>query len=70
MDPDFRDSGEQPPVLTMNTSFHAAPGSAEADLTHLSDEDLETLERILRPPGLPPVRLLTGRGAPPTEENS
>jgi hypothetical protein len=45
--------------------------SAQPDLTHLSVEDLETLERILRPPDFPPPPLLTGRGgvAPPTEEN-
>ena len=43
--------------------------SAEPDLTHLSDEDLEILERILRPPGFPPPPLLTGRGVSPTEEN-
>jgi len=33
--------------------------STQPDLTHLSDEDLETLERILRPPDFPPP-LLTG----------
>ena len=33
---------------------------AGPDLTHLSDEDLKTLERILRPPGLPPPPLLAG----------
>ena len=40
------------------------------DLTHVSDEDLRTLERILRPPDYPPPPLLTGRGVSPTEENS
>ena len=30
------------------------------DLSHVSDEDLKTLERILRPPGLPPPPLLAG----------
>jgi hypothetical protein len=34
--------------------------STQPDLTHLSDEDLETLERILRSPGFPPPPLLTG----------
>jgi hypothetical protein len=43
---------------------------AGPDLTHLSDEDLKTLERILRPPGFPAPPLLTGRGVSPTEENS
>ena len=43
--------------------------SAQPDLTHLSVEDLETLERILRPPDFPPPPLLTGRGVSPTEEN-
>jgi hypothetical protein len=43
--------------------------SAEPDLTHLSDEDLEILERILRPPGFPPPPLLMGRGVSPTEDN-
>jgi hypothetical protein len=43
--------------------------SAQPDLTHLSDNDLETLERILRPPGFPPPALLTGRGGQPAEEN-
>jgi hypothetical protein len=43
--------------------------NAEPDLAHLSDEDLETLERILRPPGFPPPPLLTGCGVSPTEEN-
>ena len=33
---------------------------AGPDLTHVSDEDLKTLERILRPPGLPPPPLLAG----------
>jgi hypothetical protein len=32
----------------------------EPDLSHVSDEDLETVERILRPPGFPPPPLLTG----------
>ena len=41
--------------------------STQPDLTHLSDEDLETLERILRPPGFPPPPLLTGRGVLPDE---
>jgi hypothetical protein len=44
--------------------------NAEPDLTHVSDEDLKTLERILRPPDFPPPPLLTGRGMSPTEENS
>ena len=44
--------------------------STQPDLTHLSDEDLETLERILRPPDFPAPPLLTGRGVSPTEENS
>jgi Family of unknown function (DUF5681) len=44
--------------------------SAEPDLTHLSDEDLEILERILRPPGFPRPPLLVERGVSPTEENS
>ena len=43
---------------------------AGPDLTHVSDEDLRTLERILRPPGFPPPPLLAGRGVSPTEENS
>jgi hypothetical protein len=43
---------------------------AGPDLTHVSDEDLRTLERILRPPDYPPPPLLTGRGVSPTEENS
>jgi Family of unknown function (DUF5681) len=43
--------------------------SAQPDLTHLSDKDLETLERILRPLGFPPPPLLVGRGVSPTEEN-
>ena len=34
--------------------------SAGPDLTHLSDEDLKTLERILRPPNFPPPPLLAG----------
>jgi hypothetical protein len=33
--------------------------NAGPDLTHVSDEDLETLERILRPPGFLPPPLLT-----------
>ena len=33
---------------------------AGPDLTQLSDEDLRTLERILRPPDYPPPPLLTG----------
>jgi hypothetical protein len=33
---------------------------AGPDLTHVSDEDLKTLERILRPPDYPPPPLLTG----------
>jgi hypothetical protein len=36
--------------------------NAEPDLTHLSDEDLETLERILRPPWHPISA--TSHGAP------
>jgi hypothetical protein len=43
---------------------------AGPDLTHVSDEDLRTLERILTPPDYPPPPLLTGRGVSPTEENS
>jgi hypothetical protein len=43
---------------------------SEPELSHISQEDLETLERILRPPGLPPPPFLTGRVGPPTEENS
>jgi hypothetical protein len=43
---------------------------AGPDLAHLSDEDLKTLERILRPPGFPPPPLLTGHAGSPTEENS
>jgi hypothetical protein len=43
--------------------------NAEPDLTQFSDEDLETLERILRPPDFPPPPLLAGRGVSPTEEN-
>jgi hypothetical protein len=42
---------------------------AQPDLSHLSDEDLETLERILRPPDFPPPPLLTGRGVLPPEGN-
>jgi hypothetical protein len=34
--------------------------NAGPDLTHVSDEDLKTLERILRPPDYPPPPLLTG----------
>jgi hypothetical protein len=44
--------------------------NAGPDLTHVSDEDLEALERILRPPGFPPPPLLTGLGVSATEENS
>jgi hypothetical protein len=44
--------------------------NAGPDLTHVSDEDLKTLERILRPPDYPPPPLLTGRGVSPAEENS
>ena len=33
--------------------------NAEPDMTQLSDEDLETLERILRPPDFPRPPLLT-----------
>jgi Family of unknown function (DUF5681) len=43
--------------------------SSQPDLSHLSDEDLETLERILRPPDFPPPPLLAGRGVSPREEN-
>jgi hypothetical protein len=43
---------------------------AGPDLTHVSDEDLKTLERILRPPNFPPPPLLAGPGVSPTEENS
>ncbi len=43
--------------------------SAQPDLTHLSVEDLETLERILRPRDFPPPPLLTGRGVLPPEGN-
>ena len=43
--------------------------SAQPDLTHLSVEDLETLERILRPPDFPPPPLLAARGVSRTEEN-
>jgi hypothetical protein len=41
----------------------------EPDLTHLSDKDLEVLERILRPQSFPPPPLLVERGVSPTEEN-
>ena len=45
--------------------------NAEPDLTQLSDEDLETLDRILRPPDFPMPPLLTrrGRGVSPEEGN-
>ena len=55
-----RGYGKPPQAIELNS---------EPDLTHLSDEDIETLERILRPPGLAPPPLLTGRGVSPTEEN-
>jgi hypothetical protein len=41
----------------------------QPDLSHLSDEDLQTLERILRPPDSPSPPLLAGRGVLPTEGN-
>jgi hypothetical protein len=56
-----RGYGKPPQAIEVNS---------EPDLTHLSDEDLETLERILRPPDFPPPPLLTMRGVSPTEENS
>jgi hypothetical protein len=43
--------------------------NAQPDLTHLSNEDLEILERILRPPGYSPPPLLTGRGVLPEGED-
>jgi hypothetical protein len=43
--------------------------NAEPDLTHLSDEDLETLERILRPPDFPTPPLLVDHGVSPGEGN-
>jgi hypothetical protein len=43
--------------------------SSQPDLSHLSDEDLETLERILRPPEFPAPPLLTRRGVLPPERN-
>jgi hypothetical protein len=55
-----RGYGKPPQAIEVN---------AEPDLAHLSDEDLQTLERILRPPGFPPPPLLTGRGMSPTKEN-
>jgi hypothetical protein len=41
--------------------------NAQHDLSHVSDEDLETVERILRPPGFPPPPLLRGGGVLPEE---
>jgi hypothetical protein len=41
--------------------------SEQPDLSHVSDEDLLTVERILRPPGFPPPPLLTGGGVLPDE---
>jgi hypothetical protein len=55
-----RGYGKPPQAIELNS---------EPELSHLSDEDLETLERILRPPGLAPPALLTGRGVSPEEEN-
>ena len=38
----------------------AIEADAGPDLTHVSDEDLKTLERILRRPNFPPPPLLAG----------
>jgi hypothetical protein len=43
--------------------------NAGPDLSHVSDEDLKTLERILTPPDYPPPPLLTARGVLPEEGN-